>query len=608
MSRKNFTKISFWFSLGTLLLVSCGPSTSSNQSTEGSASKDISSQPLLPVTDDRNLDDFAYTLNSLTGTDAFGRTFKATKKENGKEVGLFYFLWQGAHENGIYDITQLLKDSPDSPLDPNGSSASPNGVFHKWGKPLYGYYNSADPFVIARHLELFVQAGIDYLVFDTTNSVTYNNVVIALSNIFLTYQKQGWKVPKLAFYCNSSSSKTAETIYGFYYRDHPEFKSLWYTIDNKPMMVANTADFTNEQYQRFDEFFFLKEAQWPDQSPKLNQGFPWQDWTYPQNNYHGIMSVSVAQGPGYNMADPETSWGRGFEFSTMSEDSSRFEEGLNFESQWKTALHPDEETGEVKNVFVTAWNEWMAIKQVSNGKVIFCDEYDEEYSRDCEMEDGLLGDNFYLQLARNIRSFKFEEAPRYLYPETAIDENDLSSWDNVKNSYLDFEGDTIVRNFRDCVKEGTGVYTDNSARNDITKVKVAHDASKLYFYVETKDAITTPDASDQKWMNLLLNSYQEDEKFGNNYDYRLNRSREGTRCSVEKFEHNAWQKVGDCDYKVSNNVITFALPLGLIGKTKDDVHIAFKAMDNVTKDDNIMDYYVSGDSAPLGRMSYEYGY
>ena len=268
MSRKNFTKISFWFSLGTLLLVSCGPSTSSNQSTEGSASKDISSQPLLPVTDDRNLDDFAYTLNSLTGTDAFGRTFKATKKENGKEVGLFYFLWQGAHENGIYDITQLLKDSPDSPLDPNGSSASPNGVFHKWGKPLYGYYNSADPFVIARHLELFVQAGIDYLVFDTTNSVTYNNVVIALSNIFLTYQKQGWKVPKLAFYCNSSSSKTVETIYGFYYRDHPEFKSLWYTIDNKPMMVANTADFTNEQYYQSQQWnrylirdpYFLKLA------------------------------------------------------------------------------------------------------------------------------------------------------------------------------------------------------------------------------------------------------------------------------------------------------------------------------------------------------------
>ncbi len=607
MSQKDFAKISVFLSLGTMLLASCGQSASSSD-----VSKDITDDSSLtsqsPVVDDRKLNDFAYTLNSLTGTDAFGRTFRATKKENGKEVGLFYFLWHGTHETGIYDITQLLKYSPDEPLDPAGSSASPVGVFHKWGKPLYGYYNSADPFVIARHLELFVQAGIDYIVFDTTNSVTYNNVVIALSNIFLTYQKQGWKVPKVAFYCNSSSGRTVENIYSFYYQEHPEFEPLWYTIEDRPMIVANTADFTDEQYQRFDGFFYLKEAQWPDQSPKLNQGFPWQEWTYPQNNYRGTMSVSVAQGPGYNMADPISSWGRGFDFSSMQEDSSRFAEGLNLESQWKSAISPDEETGEVKNVFVSTWNEWMAIKQVSNDKVIFCDEYNEEYSRDCEMEDGLLGDNFYLQLARNIRAFKFEAAPRYLYPETAIDEHNLSSWDAIEHNYLDFAGDAMVRNYRDCVKDGTGVYQDNSARNDITKIKVAHDANNLYFYVETKDAITIPDATDTKWMNLLLNSYQDDEKFGNNYDFRLNRSRDGTHCSVEKFENNDWTKVGECNYVVSSSVITFALPLSLIGKTKDDVHVAFKAMDNVTKDNDIMDYYVTGDSAPLGRMSYEYGY
>ena len=33
-----------------------------------------------------------------------------------------------------------------------------------------------------------------------------------------------------------------------------------------------------------------------------------------------------------------------------------------------------------------------------------------------------------------------------------------------------------------------------------------------------------------------------------------------------------------------------------------------KVADNVTHGDDIMDYYVSGDSAPIGRLSYEYGY
>ena len=51
-----------------------------------------------------------------------------------------------------------------------------------------------------------------------------------------------------------------------------------------------------------------------------------------------------------------------------------------------------------------------------------------------------------------------------------------------------------------------------------------------------------------------------------------------------------------------------AVPLSALGLTAESCHIEFKVSDNVTKCDDIMDYYVSGDSAPIGRLSYSYGY
>lgn len=59
----------------------------------------------------------------------------------------------------------------------DGTTESPLGQYHFWGEPLYGYYNSLDPWVIRRHVELFISAGIDCLVFDATNAHCYFSVV-----------------------------------------------------------------------------------------------------------------------------------------------------------------------------------------------------------------------------------------------------------------------------------------------------------------------------------------------------------------------------------------------------------------------------------------------
>ena len=49
------------------------------------------------------------------------------------------------------------------------------------------------------------------------------------------------------------------------------------------------------------------------------------------------------------------------------------------------------------------------------------------------------------------------------------------------------------------------------------------------------------------------------------------------------------------------------VPLSSIGKSANKLAIEFKVSDNVTNQDDIMDYYVTGDSAPIGRLSFSYG-
>ena len=50
------------------------------------------------------------------------------------------------------------------------------------------------------------------------------------------------------------------------------------------------------------------------------------------------------------------------------------------------------------------------------------------------------------------------------------------------------------------------------------------------------------------------------------------------------------------------------VPLAALGLSANSVSFEFKVADNVTDYTDIMDYYVTGDSAPIGRLRYAYGY
>ena len=103
------------------------------------------------------------TVLRLQSTDSLGRYFTRSESwDEEKKVGLFYFLWIGQHDQKQAGADGCAWDSSLlSETQLKGTPANSDvGVFHYWSEPLYDYYNSEDPWVFRKHLELFIMAGI----------------------------------------------------------------------------------------------------------------------------------------------------------------------------------------------------------------------------------------------------------------------------------------------------------------------------------------------------------------------------------------------------------------------------------------------------------------
>ena len=623
MGRVNYRKPHLLLAAALFALTACG---GGNTSEAGNTLK----------YDTRGLTPQEYSVANLIAADDYGRTVEVSDPSGAakKYVGLFYFAWLGSQSmTGIYDVNKLEKLGDDSPLyDPNNTRESPAHQFHFASEPLYGYYSMKDPWVIARHVELFTMANIDYLLFDYTNAVTYNDVVTLVLNTLKKFQDQGWKVPKVGFYTNSSGFTTVKNVYNYFYKDG-RYDDLWFRFDgdSRPVIVGvstanggatdqnDSSEFVPVGSEVYNYFNFY-ESQWPS-SGGINQtkGFPWMQWGAPVPNDNGNASVSVIQHSKASVfaSDQLPNSSRGYDGQDGKTED--WKKGSNFEWQWEEAFKYDA-ANMVSNIFVTGWNEWTAIKYRTGDENIpsapsgytgkdvwFVDNYNAEYSRDIEMGKEY-GDGFYIQLVSNTRKFKTKAAEKYkMATKTISDLTDFSVWSNVFVEYADFAGDAMARDGENAANEAHS-YVDNSNRNDITAIKVIHDAQNVYFYAETAEKITEYNGTDANWMNLFISAGDTENSFAG-FNYVVNRKpgADGV-TSVEKSAGGySWTETGKAEYFVSGNKIVYKIPLSLLGLSSDRVELSFKITDNVQKPDDIMDYYVTGDSAPIGRFGYAYG-
>ena len=82
------------------------------------------------------------------------------------------------------DIAHILARDPDILTKPDSPLWGPPRTPYYWAEPLYGYYHSMDPWVIRRHATLLADAGIDTVIFDTTNRKTYRDVYLKICEVW----------------------------------------------------------------------------------------------------------------------------------------------------------------------------------------------------------------------------------------------------------------------------------------------------------------------------------------------------------------------------------------------------------------------------------------
>lgn len=535
-------------------------------------------------------------VNYLCGIDMFGRSFgPVSGMDENKKVGMFYFIWHGESGKTTFDNTKQLAEDPDTFWDMTKNV----GAFHYWGEPLFGYYLSWDKWVIARHIEMLTSAGVDYLIFDTTNSVTYKQAYTAVFKVLQDYKEAGWNVPKVVFYTNSYSVGTMRNLYEQLY-SKGLYKELWYCPNGeKPMIIGNPDDKDYNGDKSFLDFFDVRLSQWPDAAYNPD-GIPWMEWTYPQPVHNGFMNVAVAQHPqlpfSASITDRSRNWGRGYNFETKENVEADSRKGTNFQSQWDTVLANKDK---VDNVFVTGWNEWIAIKlDLGDGKPWFVDCATEEFSRDIEPMKGGCNDAFYMQMTDNIRKYKKTEVPAGKFDSVTPGAD--FDWNGVKAVFRKYEAVNEARD--EDGKPETVHYVTAAARNNAKEIRAVTDKDNIYFMIKCENAITARE--EKTWMNLFIGTGELSLKGWEGYEYVINRSSQG---SVDRLDESMkTTSCGQAEVTVKDNIMLITVARSVLGLEANNNSFYFKLADNVENSEDIMDYYITGCSLPIGRMSFRY--
>lgn len=554
---------------------------------------------------------------ALAGVDELGRIlYQQTEVgavREGKQVGLFYFLWQGDKGSPTsefhWDLSRLQQENPavfhDFYHSGWGGGAEGSGKYYFWGKPVYGYYRGDDYWVHLKNIQLLTDAKVDFLVIDATNRLTYPRQAEALMKAMHTVRIQGKEAPRIVFYTNTKSGEAMQEIYDHFYAPNAPalYPENWYYLEGKPLIIGRSGEAKGRNYEHF---FTFRESQWPNEPAKVN-GWPWIDFQRPQKVYKNhkgeeeIINVSAAQHPNLHASMGGSAfygmpgnWGRSYRSGSPGNPEKDMYYGYNIQEQWDYALSLD-----LPFVFITGWNEWIAGKWQRDDHLShqahFVDQADAEYSRDIEptMTAGLK-DNYYMQMVNNIRRFKGTDSIQKIENRTSFSQ--IEDWDAISPVYEDYTGDVIDREHPGAVTQPEMIYVNKTGRNDIHQLKLVTTDTGFLFYVNTVDELVG-NSKDDNWMTLWLNTDQSYQSGWYGYDFRVIG---GTR--LQRFIKGAWKDVIRVNNQIGEKELIIEVPYEKLGMSREGGKLEFKWSDNMQKLDP-MDWYVNGDSAPGSRFN-----
>ncbi|MBR5281572.1 MAG: hypothetical protein IKU22_02190 [Alistipes sp.] len=281
--------------------------------------------------------------------------------------------------------------------------------------------------------------------------------------------------------------------------------------------------------------------------------------------------------------------------------------GAYFQESWDYALKGDPDF-----LYINDWNEWTAMKFNLGpnspwlgryNSFMFVDQYNMEFNRGIQPMKGGYTDNYYMQMAQNIRRYKgARPIPEHKgYTECKVDGR-FGDWKSNSIEYRDTQGDTFHRD----AKGYAGLhYTDNSGRNDIITSKVAVGEHNISFYAKTAERLTPH--TDPNWMLLLLDADNDSSTGWYGYDYIINRAVKNERTTTLMrwdAENAAWAEVADVAMRYADNHLELTISREALNLTGDEFVVDFKWADNPAGLDDPISLCLEGDTAPNRRFNY----
>lgn len=185
--------------------------------------------------------------DTWVATDGLGRALP-TNAQTGppranKTVGMFYFLTFDHGQDGPYDNTKILATHPEALNDVHNPAWGPLNASHYWGEPLFGYYASDDEYVLRKHAQMLSAAGVDVVIFDNSNAVTYDRARNKLCRVWEQIRREGGQTPQIAFLCpfgnpNNIGGSTLRELYDTIYAPGL-YSDLWFRWQGKPLVLAD---------------------------------------------------------------------------------------------------------------------------------------------------------------------------------------------------------------------------------------------------------------------------------------------------------------------------------------------------------------------------------
>ncbi len=182
--------------------------------------------------------------DTWVATDALGRSLprfaEVGPPRADRTVGIFYFLWHGPHINGgPYDVSRILAQDPGAMTNAASPLWGPLHAPHHWGESIFGYYLADDAGVLRKHAQMLADAGVDTVVFDVTNQLTYPEQYRALLRVWSEMRSLGNRTPQVAFLCPFwEPRKVVLELWRDLYRPGLS-RDLWFEWEGKPLILAD---------------------------------------------------------------------------------------------------------------------------------------------------------------------------------------------------------------------------------------------------------------------------------------------------------------------------------------------------------------------------------